>query len=208
MPSRGALRPARTQYQGWSAPTGRNKTCSFGAGDICRFALVDYAGVAAAFIRAMTQGALNLGTTSTGSVKVDPASGGCVQVTVKLTMENALIFVSNVRSFDYLTGENSVFVNSPLLFDARVSDVLKGAEPGLARSVLHIRYLASVDDPLPNLLQLLSAPEECEELQFLRFQADAKGTEGSASVRQVGLFVPDNQVSGNDNQFPATTRTR
>jgi len=200
-PTDGLFVPPASNYQGWSAPTGRNKICSGSEGEVCRFALVDYAGAADAFIREATQGGLDLGTTFEGSVKVDPASGGCAQVTVKLRTRNALTFVAELSRFDDFTGEDSIFATSPLLFGARVADVLQGAEPALADSVLHVRYLANADEPLPNLLQLINAPEGCEELEFLRFQADARSAEGTASVRQVGLFLPDNKVFSAD-AFP------
>src|SRR4051794_9107000 len=187
-PSEGLFVPPAPNYQGWSAPTGHNRTCSFSKGEVCRYALVDYAGVADAYLRAAAQGALDLGTTFAGSVKVDPASGGCVQVAVKLRTHNALTFVTKLTRFDDATGEDSIFAASPLLFGARVGDVVQGAQPALGDSVLHIRYLANAAEPLPNLVRILmpTLRTGCEELEFLRFQADARSAEGSASVRQVG----------------------
>ena len=95
-PARAKSAPSRRRptTRAGAPPPATTRPAWAGEGEVCRFALVDYAGVADAYLRAATQGALDLGTTFAGSVKVDPASGGCVQVAVKLRTHNALTLVT------------------------------------------------------------------------------------------------------------------
>jgi hypothetical protein len=154
-------------------------------------ASVDYAGLADAF----AGGAF--GTETTGTVTERPLNDGRAEVHVRLHTTNALSWV--VDGFDF-TG--------PLLFGNRAPEVLAGAEPALGESFLHVKFINTAPGaPLPDLIQLLVAPEPGQELVFLSFHARADGpladgSPGRVEVVQTGLFMTEFQGATADG-FPA-----
>ncbi len=141
-------------------------------------ASVDYAGLADAY----AGGAF--GTETTGTVTERPLKDGRAEVHVRLHTTNALSWV--VDGLDF---------NGPLLFGHRAPDVLTGAEAALGESFLHVKLINTAPGaPLPDLIQLLVAPEPGQELVFLSFTARADGlladgTPGRLQVAQTGLFM-------------------
>lgn len=142
-------------------------------------ASVDYAGLADDW----AAGAF--GTETTGTVTERPLPDGRAEIHVRLRTENALTFV--VAGGDFAGGE--------LLFGNRAPEVLAGAAPALGESFLHVRFVNTAPgDPLPDLIQLLIAPEPGQELKFIAFKANVSGplpdgTPGRVTVVQTGLFM-------------------
>jgi hypothetical protein len=151
---------------------------------------VDYAGLA----NDALGGAL--GTTFSGTVSERPLKDGRALIHVNLHTSNALAWVI---PFDPASTENQ-FGNNPLLFGARVPDVQAGAAPSLADSVFTIEFVSPAPGlPLPDLEQLLFAPETGQELRSVVFEATANGTfadgtPGKVHVIERGIF--DNGFHG------------
>jgi hypothetical protein len=146
------------------------------------FASVDYAGLADAYADGL------FGTEFNGTVTERPLSDGRAWVTVLLRTTNALSWV--------------IDGNGELAFGEQVPDVLTGgAIPSLGDSFLHVKLVNTAPGaPLPDLLQLLIAPEEGQELMFVAFQTNAdgllhepagvpEGTPGRLVVVERGLFM-------------------
>lgn len=143
---------------------------------------VDYAGLADLWISDESAGTVSFGTSFHGSVKQVDLGNGLTKVKAILKTKNALTWVVEGGNF-----------NNDLVFGARAPDVLDdGASPALGDSLFIVEFVhaASPEDPLPDLLELLIAPEEGEEVLSMRFHAWAHGelSDGSgahASVHQV-----------------------
>lgn len=97
------------------------------------------------------------------------------------------------------------FDNTPLLFGARVQDVLEGARPALANCTLHVKFIHNqpLKGQLPDLVQLVTNPTEDQQLLKLGFFTSVlgelhdqfgveDGSLGLLRVAQFGLFdVPE-----------------
>jgi hypothetical protein len=161
--------PPVPNYVGWGGLQS-GKACTFEEGDVCRFALIDYAGIASAWLEARGK---DLGTTWRGSVDERPLAGNRVEISIRLVTRRALAWVSRLSTYQDQTGFDSIFSTSPLLFGARPRDVLLGWQPALADSVFEVRYTAKRGDPIPNLIPLLLGP--APNVTFTRFRAEATG---------------------------------
>jgi hypothetical protein len=162
---------------GWASP-GSN-----------RFALIDYTGVAAQWLKDGYD--KDLGTVTSGTVLERPLPDGRAQVSVLLHTSNALAWA--IDGFDFAGG--------PLIFGHRAPDVAAGAEPGLADCLLQVEFKNTAPGaPLPDILQLFFAPEPGQEVRVLSFRATAsgplrayfgvpEGTPGRLVVTQTGLFM-------------------
>jgi hypothetical protein len=163
-----------------------------------RFAMVDYAGLANKYL--MSQSYPDLGTTFEGTVMIrdlanDPDT---VEVTVVLHTKNALTWVAEFTGWP---GDNN-FANLPLLFGARVDDILgtngrAKLKPALGESFLHVVFKNPKGAALPDLMELNWA--RFPDFVFMRFlgQADGQlraafdvpdGTPGRAKITQAGLI--------------------
>ncbi len=170
--------PARN-FIGWSDP----------ARGIC--SAFDYAGLANEAIVANTGGAVDLGTTTWGSVTEKPLADGRAEVEVLLHTKNANTFGQSACN-DFNT--------DPLTFGARPADVIAGAPAALGSGTLHLKFtIAAPGDPLPDLLQIAYFPEEGQELLMLSINYTAfgtlhstsgyaEGTRGRLTCKQTGLF--------------------
>lgn len=179
-------------FLGWSSPTQS------------RSASIDYAGIANRWLEAESGDALTLGTTFEGSVSERTLDDGRALVSVNLKTKNALAWA--IDGYDYAGG--------PLLFGYRAADVLAGATPSLGSSHLTVDLiLAHPGDPLPDLLQILAAPESGQEVRRITFNATAKGslrapygvtdgTGGTLQVTQIGAWQASSH-SPNWDGFPA-----
>jgi|SRR5215471_10200827 len=151
---------------------------------------VDYAGLAKDELGG------TLGTTFSGTVSERTLADGRAQIDVNLRTSNALAWVI---PFDPTSTENQ-FGNNKLIFGARVPDIIAGAEPALADSSFSIEFTNPAPGlPLPDLNQLLFAPEDGQELLSVRFEATANGTfadgaTGKVHVIERGIF--DNGFHG------------
>jgi len=164
--------PPVANFLGWSDPaTGL-------------LASVDYAGLADEYLAGA------LGTSHSGSVRERALPDGRAEVRVFLQTTNALSWAT---AGDF---------NAPLWFGSRVTDVLSdGALPSLGASFLWLHFInTSAGAPLPDLLQLVFAPEPGQELLRVAFQAGADGllrspsgfpdgTPGRLVVVEQGLFM-------------------
>lgn len=165
----------------------------FGWGDPARgiCSAFDYAGLANEAIKAHTGGAVDLGTTTSGSVTERPLPDGRAEVQVILHTKNANTFgISACNDFG----------SDPLSFGHRPADIIAGAGAALGSGTFHVEFtIAAPGAPLPDLMQLAFAPEEGQELLMLsiyytafgRMHAAsgyAEGTPGRLTCTQTGLF--------------------
>lgn len=124
---------------------------------------VDYAGLADSWIQDTC--GLSFGTTFGGTVSEEVLEDGRALVHVTLQTRNALSWVTDGGDF-----------NNPLLFGARAPDVCNGDEPSLGSMTLVVDFInPAPGDPLPDLLQILAAPLEGQEVLKLLMRARADG---------------------------------
>lgn len=142
-------------------------------GDWINFALVDYAGLAADYIEAVTGDSVS--TTFTGSVTETVLDDGRIQVRVCLKTENALAWAFEIADVDW--NDPLPFLSTPLSFGQRAQDVVLGGEPTLAKSSLEVVFIheGELGDPLPDLVQLVYAPEPDQVVILQDFRANAEG---------------------------------
>ena len=172
--------PPLENFVGWSDPAQE------------LFASVDYAGLANTWLKEQSSGAVDLNTAFIGNVTERLLADGRAEVIVNLSTRNALTWV--VDGYD--------FTASPLLFGDRAPEVLTGAKPGLCDSHLLVKFINTAPGvPLPDLIQLLFAPEIGQELLSLAMRCNAEGplhegfddvedgTPGRAIVLETGLFM-------------------
>jgi hypothetical protein len=107
------------------------------------------------------------------------------------------------------------FGDNDLRFGARVPDVVAGAPPALGNSQLKLVFKNSEPGAaLPDLLQLLIAPETNQELVEMSFRGQAngelhdtfdvaEGTPGRLTVVQTGLFGRSSHKGATADLFPA-----
>ena len=144
-------------------------------GDLVTFALVDYAGLANAWIENETGGTQSLGTRVYGTVKERARPDGRAEVRVKLEARNALSWALLLADADFTTIRWS-FLNTPLSFGARAQDVVKGAEPALGKASFDLTFMnAAPGAPLPDLVQLLDDPQPEQAPVSFKFQSKACG---------------------------------
>jgi hypothetical protein len=159
-----------------------------------RCASIDYAGLVAA--HAAGQG-ISLGTAITGTVTERRLPDGMVLVHVILRTSNAFTWVA--EGFDIGDGL--------LALGHRVDEVLGGAEPAFAESVLTVSFLnGPPGSPLPDLVELAAAPRPGRRLVSLGVSAWVEGplstgsgvpVEGFGQIVRTGRPVgsaPDVQV--------------
>lgn len=165
----------------------------FGWGDPARgiCSAFDYAGLANKAIKTASGGAIDLGTTTSGSVTERPLPDGRAEVDVVLETRNANTFGQSACN-DFNT--------DPLTFGHRPADVIAGAEAALGNGTFHVKFISSAPGaPLPDLLQLVSAPEAGQEFLMLSIYYNAfgklhspsgfaEGTPGRLTCIQTGLF--------------------
>lgn len=132
-----------------------------------RAAAVDYAGVAARYLKAH---GVDLHTTMTGSVVERPLASGKVEVTVNLHTKNAL---SWVIPLDCVNPGDFPYRDNPLLFGYRAPQVLAGATPALGDSHLLVVFKMDAGQPLPDLLD---GSRTDVELVSIYYTASATGT--------------------------------
>jgi hypothetical protein len=176
--------------------------------DTLYFAWVDYAGLADEVV---LDGAL--GTSFNGKVTERPLKDGRTQVLVKLTTRNALAWAFDVLDID--PDDEFPFESTPLLFGARVQDVLAGATPALGSCTLQVKFIHDqpINADLPDLVQLVNAPTEDQELLQLKFHTSVAGelreqfgvvdgTPGRLNVSQNGLYNKPNPPVPDEPFFP------
>jgi hypothetical protein len=137
-----------------------------------------------------------LGTTFSGSISERTLKDGSVIITVRLHTSNALVYVI---PFDPNSTGNQ-FGDNPLLFGARVGDVQAGAQPALGDSTLVIEFTNTAPGlPIPDLDQLLFAPEPGQTILSVVFEGTASGQFTSGRTGKVHVIergILDNGFHG------------
>lgn len=159
--------------------------------DFVTFALIDYAGLANAFIETKSNGKISLETCVDGTVIEHAQPDGRIKVSVRLFTSNALAWAFLIA--DWCEKCKYPFRDTPLAFGARAQDVLKGANPALAETFFHVTFMREEEEDLPDLVQLLNNPEP-EQLPYkLKFNAYAEGkdAQGRPAVLRVEQICKD-----------------
>ena len=157
--------PPVKNFEGWGTPK-NTPQCPIGI----PLAAIDYAGLANQYLTSVGK---PLGTTTSGTINEHPLSSGGYEVIVNLHTENALAWAGcdpngTTISFNFPTAE--------LFFGNRAPQVAAGAPPALATSELQLKFTElHKGDPMPDLLQLLSAPGPGQMLETMKFYATANG---------------------------------
>jgi hypothetical protein len=145
-----------------------------------------------------------LGTSFSGFVSERTVQDGSVIITVHLHTSNALVYVI---PFDPTSPANQ-FGENPLIFGTRVTDVQAGAAPALGDSTLEVVFTNSAPGlPIPDLEQLLFAPEPGQNLLSVTFEGTASGqfaSGGSGKVHVIERGIFNNGFHGAvSDGFPA-----
>jgi hypothetical protein len=189
--------PPAPDQLGWT--TGVGKTNGNANLTPTRFALVDYAGLEAKFLS--TKFGINLGTTVTGTVMERSLADGTALVTVDVHTKNALGWAIDWDP----NGPASQFNSSPLLFGARVLDVVAGRAPALGDSHLIWQFVNRAPGaPIPDLVTATQCG--CIEISSLSFQASITGllhapeftesTSGRLHVQEIGPIQTSSKNGG------------
>lgn len=116
-------------------------------GPFINFGLVDYAGLANAYIEATT--GTSLGTKVSGTVLECARDDGTALISVVLSTQKALGFAQSIQA---LINNDFNFLNTPTIFGAKAQDVVDGADPALGpahfRTTFVIEYPGG---PLPDI---------------------------------------------------------
>lgn len=164
---------------------------------------MDYAGLANSSI--VANGGASLGTATSGTIIERPLPDGRAEVQVLLHTTNALTWVIDGGDFG----------NGPLLFGNRAPDVLGGADAALGDSFLQVVFNNTAPgSPLPDLIQLLAAPEAGQDIISIAFRGRAdgmlhaafgvpEGTPGRADTTQSGILFRGPFKGATADGFPA-----
>lgn len=173
--------PPMKNFLGWTDP------------DLPFNALFEYLGNADPYLQAETGGEIDLGTRISGRVFELPLCDGRALIRVVVQVRNILAWVTETEDY-YL---------DPIVFGARVADVLAGAEPALANGRISVTWIGPAKNaPIPDLFQLLLVPEDDQVLLFVNTQllatgafhegsGYAEGTVGQVDVSQIYVRPPD-----------------
>jgi hypothetical protein len=111
------------------------------------FGLVDYAGLANAYIEATT--GTSLGTAVSGTVTECARADGTAMIAVDLNTENALGFAQSIQD---LSDHHFNFLQTPTIFGAKAQDVVTGAAPALGAVQFQTTFvIGHPGDPLPDI---------------------------------------------------------
>jgi hypothetical protein len=158
-------------------------------GKFITFALVDYAGLANAFIRDETGS--SLGTEVSGSVTECGLDDGTVQITVSLHTTRALGFA---QSLEALANNGFDFLNTPTIFGAKAQDVVNGADAAVGPVTLLTTFSISTPGAgLPDLLDVLNNPAQYAPIN-LSIKATTCGSEARLDVHQRASTNKDNEL--------------
>lgn len=143
-------------------------------GNFVTFALIDYAGLANAWIESESNGTQSLGTRVYGTVKERVRPDGRAEVRVKLEARNALSWAFLVGDAD--DDDPLPFLNTPLSFGARAQDVVEGAKAALGKASFDLTFFNTAPGALlPDLVQLVNTPRPDQTPVRFKFQSQACG---------------------------------
>lgn len=205
-PSCHLFRPPVPNYGGWS---GREPGEPNSVYD--RFSLVDYAGVANAWL--VANGHASLGTQVTGTITERRLTNGTAEVRVNLFTTKALAFVETCVPSPTAGPCPGEPPGIPL-FGYTATDVLAGAPAALADSFLQFVFInPSPGAPLPDLVQLTNTAAFAN-IRLLSFRSNAtgplrsgfgvpNGTPGRSGIIQTGLLMLPRYQGAVSDAFPA-----
>jgi len=109
-------------------------------GPFTNFGLVDYAGLANAYI--VEETGASLGTSMSGTILECVRDDGTAMISVVLNTRKALGFAQSIPE---LVNNGFDFLNTPTIFGAKAQDVVAGAEPALGPA--HFRTSFVIEEP-------------------------------------------------------------
>ena len=172
--------PDVPDYQGWVDT------------DFTTFALIDYAGLADAYVDDET--GTSLGTSIKGKVTERALSDDTAEITVKLRAKNALAFAQSVED---IVDNGFDFLATPTIFGFKAQEVVEDGEtPSLGWAHLDTTFIISEPGAdLPDFLDLFFDPGTYSPVTMkfnsMTIGARPDGTKASLRVHQVGETVQD-----------------
>lgn len=179
-----------TQGAGFLPPTPDYLAWTGRPPDYLHLGQMDYAGIANTSL--VAQGGVSVGTQVSGSFLRRDIGGGKYEYEVDLHTTNAISFM--------LPNPPTNQATDPLLFGARVQDILKGAAPALGDCHFRFVWRENVGAFIPDAFGLLTGvlPDgfELVEISFRGRAAGAlhatsgfgEGTSGELIISETGLF--------------------
>ena len=163
-------------------------------GGVITFALVDYPGVIAKWLK--TEYGVNLQTKVCGSIWEEELPDGTARVTVKLKTSNALGFAQSTAD---LAASNFDWEGTDEIFGQKASDVGQGEEPALGWVCMELCIIIPEPGaPLPDLIDAVNDPEGFGLLKFsiaaFVCGMDAEGDSALLMVVQVAVWDEDNNA--------------
>jgi len=164
-------------------------------GQFINFGVVDYAGLANAYIEANT--GTSLGTSVNGTVMECTRDDGKAMISVVLITKKALGFAQSIE--DIVLNDFN-FLTTPTIFGAKAQDVVAGADPALGPAVLRTTFvIENPGDPLPDIR--IAFQENVPDVRpiTLDFRATTTGTlpDGKRArlrIQQVGATGEDGNL--------------
>jgi hypothetical protein len=175
--------PPVPDYLGWSGA------------DSETFALVDYAGLAAAYL---TGKSVDLGTEVRGVVTECELTDGSAQVSVALVTDNAMGFAQDIAT---LIADDFDFAGTDTSFGNKAVDIAGGEPAALGSADLYLSFrISAPGDPLPDALDVLNAMGENNKkllyapivLTFASVTENA--SDQCLTVRQEAVTTPNDKV--------------
>lgn len=171
--------PPVPDYVGWAGS------------DFATFALVDYAGVAAAYL--LDEG-INLGTEVRGLVAECELLDGSAQVDVALVTDNAMGFAQDIEE---LIANEFDFAGTPTIFGNKAVDIANGEPAALGSAEVYLSFhMKAPGDPLPDFLDVVNAIGTNGKLTYgpvtLTFTSLTEDGSGNClTVNQEGVTSPN-----------------
>jgi hypothetical protein len=175
--------PPVPDYLGWAGA------------DFATFGLVDYAGLAAAYL---ADEGVDLGTEVRGVVTECELTDGSAQVTVALVTDNAMGFAQDIQA---LIDNEFNFAETDASFGNKAVDIAAGAQAALGSADLYLSFrISAPGEPLPDALDVLNAVSEKSQkllyapivLTFASVTEDA--SDQCLTVHQEALTTPNGKV--------------
>lgn len=144
-------------------------------------ASVDYAAVAEQWLHEMSTGSVSCGTSCRGEIIEVPREDGRARVHVTLETKNALTWAERPRP-------------ARVSFGSKAMEVLEGDGPTLGLARIEIEFTNSAPGaPLPDLMQLIYAPDPLQEVHQISFygrtEGRVHGKRALLEVEQEGLTL-------------------
>lgn len=156
--------------------------------DFMTFGLVDYAGVAAAYL--LDEEKIDLGTEVRGLVSECELPNGMARVDVALVTENAMGFAQEIAE---LEANDFDFATTPASFGNKAVDIAAGEPFALGSAELYVSFrIKAPGDPLPDFYDVLNEKKRTRQLVYgpvtLTFTSLTEDGEGNClTVNQEGV---------------------